>query len=96
MLAAVEIKKTVPAWIVRRTQENMDKYQMGLYDAFEEAVRNYPRLKKGSNLWAAWYYSEFAAYIPGAYIDPERAQREELAKKKEREQIGTKKTKQEG
>ena len=92
MLAVNEIKKAVPAWIIDRTQENLDKYGMGLYDAFEEAVRNYPRLKQGSKLWESWYYSEFAAYIPGAYINPEKAQREELAKKKERrkEQKGMK------
>lgn len=81
MLAAYEIKKSVPKWIIDRTQKNMDKYNLGLYDAFEEAVKNYPGLKKGSKLWEAWYYSEFAAYIPGAYIDPKQAQLEEVANK---------------
>lgn len=90
MLAAIEIKKTVPAWIIERTQENLDRYHMGLYDAFEEAIRNYPRLKQDSRLWEAWYYSEFAAYIPGAYVNPGKAQREELAKKKGRRQAQNK------
>ena len=66
-----DIAKRVPAWIIKRTEENMMYYCMGLYDAFKEAVRNYPRLKKGSKLYKAWFYDDFREYIPSAYI-PER------------------------
>lgn len=65
------IVRRVPRWIVDRTQENMEVYNMGLYDSFAEAVRNYPKLKKGSELWRAWYYDDFRLYIPSA-INPER------------------------
>lgn len=43
-------------------------YNLCLSDAFEEAVKNYPKLKKGSELWKAWYYCDFRKYIPSAYI----------------------------
>ena len=68
MLAKEEIKKQVPEWVVKRTQENLDDYRMGLYDAFEEAVRNLPTLKNYPELYAAWYHSDFGEYIPGALI----------------------------
>lgn len=61
------ITRKVPKWIVNRTRENMDRYYMGLGDSFAEAVRNYPKLKKGSELWKAWYYDDFRLYIPTAY-----------------------------
>jgi len=61
------IVRRVPKWIKERTRENMDVYLMSLNDSFEEAVKNYPKLKKGSELWKAWYYSDFRKYIPSAY-----------------------------
>lgn len=65
------IVRKVPKWIRERTKENMDVFGMGLYDAFQEAVRNYPKLKRGSELWKAWYYDDFRLFIPSA-INPER------------------------
>lgn len=56
----------VPKKIKERTKENMGKYYLGLYDAFQEAVRTYA--KKGTELWKAWYYDDFRKYIPSAYL----------------------------
>ena len=61
------IKKQVPQWIVKRTTENINKYWMCLADAFEEAVKSYPKLKDGSTLYKAWYTSDFREYIPTEY-----------------------------
>jgi hypothetical protein len=61
------IVRRVPKWIKERTRENMSVYCMGLSDAFAEAVRSYPKLKKNSELWRAWYYDDFRSYIPTAY-----------------------------
>ena len=68
MIACDYIVKRVPKWIADRTQGNMDNWGMSLYDAFEESVREYPKLKKGSKLWNAWYNSDFREYIPSAYM----------------------------
>jgi len=61
------IVRRVPKWIKDRTRENMEDYNMCLSDSFQEAVRSYPKLKKGSELWKAWYYDDFRLYIPSAY-----------------------------
>lgn len=57
--------KRVSKKIKERTEENYYTYNMSLLDAFEEAVRTYA--KKGTELWKAWYYSDFRAYIPSEY-----------------------------
>ena len=62
------IARKVPQWIVMRTQENMEVYNMGLSDSFKEAIQNYPGLVKGSELWKAFYYDDFRKYIPSAYL----------------------------
>ena len=62
-----DIVKRVSAWIRNRTQENVEHYYMGLYDAFDEAVRSYPKLKKGSKLYKAFYNADYREYIPSAY-----------------------------
>lgn len=56
----------VPNKIKERTKENMEVYHMGLADSFREAVRTY--VKKGTELWKAWYYDDFRKYIPSAYL----------------------------
>ncbi len=61
----VVFAKRVPKNIRERTIENIEVYNMCLTDAFEEAVRNLA--KKGTELWKAWYYSDFRKYIPQAY-----------------------------
>ena len=61
------IVRRVPKWIKDRTRENMDEYGMCLTDSFQEAVREYPKLKQGSELWKAWYYDDFRLFIPSAY-----------------------------
>jgi len=43
----------------------MEKYNMCLSDSFEEAVKNLA--EKGTELWKAWYYSDFRKFIPSAY-----------------------------
>lgn len=51
--------------IRKRTQENMEVYNMDLADSFEEAVKTYA--KEGTELWKAWYYNDFRKFIPSAY-----------------------------
>lgn len=55
----------VPKKIRERTKENMEVYNMLLSDSFEEAVRKFA--KEGTELYKAWYYSDFRKYIPSAY-----------------------------
>lgn len=59
------IIRKVPKEVRKRTQENMDKYYMCLYDAFNEAVRNYRKCNK--ELRAAFMVSDYRLYIPSAY-----------------------------
>lgn len=61
------IVKKVPKKVRERTKENMEKYEMLLSDAFEEAAKTYA--KPGTELWKAWYFSDYRKYIPSAY-DP--------------------------
>ena len=61
------IVRRVPKWIRERTRDNMDNYNMVLSDSFSEAVRNYPKLRKDSELWKAWYYDDFRKFIPSVY-----------------------------
>lgn len=65
------IIKRVPRWIVERVRENMDVCSMGLFDAFDEAVRCYGLEKLGKQLYSAWYTQDYRKYIPSAYL-PER------------------------
>lgn len=51
--------------IRERTKENMEKYNLCLSDSFEEAVRELA--KKGTELYKAWYYSDFRKFIPSVY-----------------------------
>lgn len=60
------IVKKVPKWIVNRTRDNMDRFNMDLNDAFQEAVRSYPKPSK--ELAEAFYRDDFSEYIPSAYI----------------------------
>lgn len=55
----------VPKKVKERTKENMEAYHMSLADSFEEAVRELE--KDGTELWKAWYYSDFRKFIPSAY-----------------------------
>lgn len=52
--------------IKERVKENMEVYHMSLANSFEEAVRELA--KKGTELWKAWYYSDFRKFIPSAYL----------------------------
>ena len=60
------IVRRVPKWIINRTRVNMDKYCMGLYDAFKEAVTNYPQLSRSELYWP-WFFDDYRLYIPSAY-----------------------------
>ena len=60
-----DFAKRVPKKILDRTRENMEVYNMGLYDSFKEAVREFS--KPGTKLWKAWYYDDFREYIPCVY-----------------------------
>ena len=55
----------VPKAIRKRTQENMDKYNLDLSDAFDEACR--ALAKPNTELYKAWYYGDFRRFIPTAY-----------------------------
>ena len=60
-----DFAKRVPKKILDRTKENMEVYNMGLYDSFKEAVREFS--KTGTKLWKAWYYDDFREYVPCIY-----------------------------
>lgn len=55
----------VPKKVKERTKENMEVYNMTLYDAFQEATREF--VKTGTELWKAWYYDDFRKFIPSVY-----------------------------
>ena len=57
--------KRPPKAIMNRTIKYMDKYNMSLNDAFEDAVKELA--KKGTPLYEAWYHNDFREYIPSAY-----------------------------
>lgn len=59
------IVKKVPKEIIKRAEENYYQYNMSVLDSFEEAVRNFA--KKGTELWKAWYWDDFRAFIPSEY-----------------------------
>jgi hypothetical protein len=62
----VPIIKPVPARVKARCKWFMEVRFMGLYDAFKEAVREYPKPRKELN--AAFMADDYRAYIPSAYI----------------------------
>ena len=55
----------VPKKIKERTKENMEVYNMGLYDSFKEAAKELA--KERTELYKAWYYDDFRKFIPSAY-----------------------------
>lgn len=61
----IKFSKRVPKNIKERTIENMEVYNMSIGDSFEEAVREFS--VKGTELWKAWYYSDFRKFIPQIY-----------------------------
>ena len=63
----IEYSKPVPKEIQDRTIENIEVYNLSLGDAFEEAVKTFAR--KGTELWNAWYYSDFRKFLPQIYIE---------------------------
>lgn len=61
------IVKRVPKAVRERTRENMDLFYMGLYDAFDNAVRECVD-GRSVELVKAWYHSDYRAFIPSAYM----------------------------
>lgn len=59
------IVKRVPRAVVEATASNMENFNMSLYDAFDLAVRE--NVHKPTELFWAWYYSDFRKFIPSAY-----------------------------
>jgi len=57
---------SVPQKIRRQTKRYMEKYNMGLYDAFNIVCREYA--EKGTELYAAWRTSDYRKFIPSAYF----------------------------
>ncbi len=60
------IVRRVPKRIMQRTKWYMEERFMGLYDAFKEAVREYPHPSK--ELHAAFMDDDYRDYIPSAYL----------------------------
>lgn len=60
------IVRRVPKAVRERTRENMDVFNMGLYDAFDEAVRECAT-SRSVELVNAWYVSDYRRFIPSAY-----------------------------
>ena len=58
----------IPKQIRNRTYYNMKHYNLDLYDAFKEAVRDLYSLADEA-LRNAWYYEDFREYIPSEYVD---------------------------
>lgn len=61
----MDFVRPVPENIMKRTKENMEVYNMDLYDSFQEAVK--ALTEEGTELWKALYYDDFRKYIPCAY-----------------------------
>jgi hypothetical protein len=61
----INYNKRVPKAIKERTIENIEVYHLSLGDSFEEAVRELA--KKGTELWNAWYYSDYRKFLPQIY-----------------------------
>ena len=59
------IVRRVPKAVREATRVYMDEYNMSLADAFGEAVRE--NVHKPTELFWAWYYSDFRKFIPSAY-----------------------------
>ena len=57
----------VPNKVKRLTKKYMNIYNMGLFDAFNDAVREL-KSDRNSELYKAWYYQDFRKFIPSAYI----------------------------
>ena len=55
----------VPKTIIKRTKKYMDEYCLCLSDAFEDAVKELA--KPGTELYNAWYYSDFRRFVPAMY-----------------------------
>lgn len=62
---SMPIVKPVPARVKARCKWYMEKRFLGLYDAFKESVREYPKPSK--ELRAAFMEDDYRAYIPSAY-----------------------------
>lgn len=66
-LADGELVKNCPKWIVNRVAQNMLVYHLDLNDAFEEALRKYPK-PLNKKLLVAWNCCDFREFIPSAYL----------------------------
>lgn len=62
-----DLKKRIPKEVLDRTKENMETYGMSLLDSFEEAARELA--SKGTELYKAWYFSDFRAFLPCIYSE---------------------------
>jgi len=67
--------RKVPQAIIKDIYINIEKYNMCFSDALDNAFRNYPA-KKNSEIYKAWYYSDFRAFCPSIcspeYLDFEK------------------------
>lgn len=57
----------VPVKVRRVCKKYMDEYNMSLFDAFKEAVRDM-KIPKDSELFKAWESYDFRRFIPSAYL----------------------------
>lgn len=56
------IKRPVSDLVKQLTAEGIERYGMGLYDAFKSAAAN--AADKGTKLYKAWYANDLREYIP--------------------------------
>lgn len=59
----------VPKYIIKEIKKTIDEYGVCLSDAIEWTFRDYA--KQGSELWKAWYYSDYRRFIPSWYSQEE-------------------------
>lgn len=68
------IKKPVSDIVKQLTAEGMERYGLGLYDAFKSAAA--VGAEKGTKLYKAWYVNDLREYIPSVvfpeYLDFEK------------------------
>lgn len=62
------IVMNVPKCVLIATYYDMAEHNTSLYDAFKYAIENC-NIDHNSELYKAWYHSDFRRFIPSAYID---------------------------
>lgn len=59
----------IPKKVRSKTYYYMKKYNLCLYDAFDEAVRSTPASELPKELLEAWYFSNYRYYLENTYSE---------------------------